>query len=238
MRRHLIVATTAGAVLAAGLLAVPAVAATGTTATSTATCPMTDAARATQGGAGMGRMGSGAGYGMGAGTRSGMGAGYGMGMGRQGGTVTDPLVGLAKGTLTAAQKQALAGMAEEEKLAHDVYVALAKTTGDTRFTRIATAETRHLTELRALLARYGVTDPTAGKADGTFTTAAVQQQYADLVARGSASPDAAMTVGRDVEKADIADLAKARTGVTAADVQTVYDRLTRGSQMHLRAFGS
>lgn len=245
MRRPLIVATTAGAVLAAGLLAVPAVAATHTSPTSTAPCPMTGASGGGQGGTGMGRMGQGAGYGPGAGTGSrpgrgngsGAGHGYGMGMGRQGGTVTDPLTGLKQGTLSAGQRQALAGMAEEEKLAHDVYVALAKTTGDVRFTRIATAETRHLAEIRALLTRYGVTDPTVGKADGVFATASVQKQYTDLVARGSASPAAALAVGRDIENADIADLAKAGTGVTAPDVQTVYTRLTNGSRRHLRAFG-
>ena len=242
MRRHLIIATTAGAVLAAGLLAVPAMAATEPPATSPSTCPMTgDAAGApARAGGGTGRAGAGAGYGRGNGHHMGTGAvgGYGMGAGRQGGNVTDPLAGLPKGTLATGQKQSLAGMAEEEKLAHDVYVALAATGGDARFTRIAAAETRHLTEVRALLTRYGITDPTAGKADGVFATASVQQQFTDLVARGSASPAAALAVGRDVENADIADLAKAGTGVTAQDVRTVFTRLTNGSRMHLRAFGA
>jgi hypothetical protein len=243
MRRSLIIVSTAGAVLAAGLFAVPAIAATDTTGT----CPVTGASIGTQGGAGagMGRMGAGNGYGLGAGMGSGMGSqagsglgnGYGMGMGRSGGTVADPLAGLTQGSVTDAQKQALAGMAEEEKLAHDVYTALAKTTGDARFTRIATAETRHLSEVRALLTRYAITDPTAGKADGVFATASVRTQYTDLVARGSASLTAALAVGREIENADIADLAKAGTGVTAQDVQTVYTRLTNGSRMHLRAFG-
>jgi hypothetical protein len=162
----------------------------------------------------------------------------GMGTGRQGGgSVTDPLAGLAQGSLTDVQKQAVAGMAEEEKLAHDVYVALAKATGDVRFTRIASAETRHLSEVRALLTRYGITDPTAGKADGAFATASAQRQYSDLVARGSASLSAALAAGRDIENADVSDLAKARSGVTAPDVLAVYTRLTNGSQMHLRAFG-
>lgn len=71
---------------------------------------------------------------------------------------------------------------------------------------------RHLTEIRALLTRYGVTDPTAGKADGQFASQEVQALYADLVARGSSSLDAAL-------------------------VTTVYTRLANGSRMHLRAFG-
>jgi hypothetical protein len=128
-------------------------------------------------------------------------------------------------------------MAQEEKLAHDVYVALAADTQDPRFTRIAAAESRHLAEVRALLTRYGIADPTAGKADGVFASDAIQQQYKDLVARGSASLDAALAVGRDIEKADLADLGKAGSDITAQDVSTVYTRLSNGSRMHLRAFG-
>jgi hypothetical protein len=176
------------------------------------------------GGAGTGGAGTG-----GAGTG---GAGTGNGM-----RAADPLAGLAKGTLTTEQKAKLAGMAEDEKLAHDVYVVLAARTNDSRFTRISTAETRHLTEIRALLARYGIADPSAGKGDGQFASAAVQQQYDDLVARGSASLDAAAAVGRDIENLDLKDLEAARSGVTAQDVLTVYTRMANGSRNHLRAFG-
>jgi hypothetical protein len=241
MRRSYVLATTAaGAALAAGLIAVPALAAgsstagTTPTASASATCPC---------GAGTAGGGRGMPYGRGAGMApgSGMNAGGGMGagMGRWGtdSTTGDPLAGLARGSLGSDQKAALAGMAEEEKLAHDVYVTLAATTKDVRFSRISTAESRHLTEVRALLTRYGISDPTAGKSDGVFATAAIQQQYTDLVARGSGSPDAALAVGRDIEKADLAALDKAGSGITAQDVRTVYARLVNGSQMHLRAFG-
>lgn len=234
MRRPLIIATTAaGAALAAGLLAVPALA-----HPFAATSPNTSTTAA-----------PGAGYGPGgAGMRQGRGnatwapgsgaAGNGTGTGRwaEGGDV-DPLAGLAQGSLTADQVTKLAGMIEEEKLAHDVYVALADATGDARFTRIAASESRHVTEVRALLTRYGVADPTAGKADGQFTSDAVQKLYDDLVRRGSASLEAALAVGRDIENLDIKDLATAGTGVTAQDVTTVYTRLTNGSKMHLRSFG-
>lgn len=260
MRRSLIIATTAGAALAAGLIGVPALASAatgmtpGATPGATATCPCgaswnsSGAGPGTGGGWGMrdGR-GPGAGAGM-MGNRGGMmgnrggtgnGPGAGMGAGRGGGMgwTGDPLTGLAQGSLTSDQKAKLAGMAEEEKLAHDVYVALAAKNRDVRFTRIAAAESRHLTEVRALLARYGVADPTAGKGDGQFASATVQQQYKDLVVRGSASLDAALAVGRDIENADLKDLAAAGSGVTAQDVSTVYTRLANGSRMHLRAFG-
>jgi hypothetical protein len=65
----------------------------------------------------------------------------------------------------------------------------------------------------------------------------VQRQYTDLVARGSVSVTASLSVGRDIENADITDLAMAGSGVTAPDVRTVYTRLADSSRMHLRAFG-
>lgn len=248
MRRPLIAAAAAGAAFAAGLVALPAMAGTGTptpnpSPTSTS-CPCgagTAAGNAGAGGWGMmngRRAGAGAAVtpGTGPGAGAGMLAGRGSGPGRMSWS-GDPLTGLTQGTLTAEQKARLAGMAEEEKLAHDVYVALAAGSGDARFTRIAAGEARHLTEVRALLTRYGITDPTAGKADGVFADAKVQQQYRDLVARGKASLDAALSVGRDIENADLKDLATAGTGVTAPDVTTVYTRLSNGSRMHLRAFG-
>jgi hypothetical protein len=194
------------------------------------------------------RAGNGPGDGTGAGmmqgrmNRGGAG-GYGingsgaMDYGRGAGDCTALVGSTAQGTLTPEQKTRLAGMAEEEKLAHDVYVALAASTGDTRFTRIATAETRHLEQVRALMTRYGITDPTAGKAAGQFTSTTTGTLYRDLVAKGKVSLDAALGVGRTIEQLDINDLTKATTGVTAPDVASVYAHLTAGSKMHLRAFG-
>jgi hypothetical protein len=198
--------------------------------------------------------GTGAGYGRGAGNAfvngsadgtgramgngMGMGHGPGNGVGRTGDDCLLTEANLpAKGTLTSDQKSRLAGMAEEEKVAHDVYIVLAASSGDARFTRIAAAEQRHEDAVRTLLLRYGVSDPTSGKADGQFTSAAYQKVYDQDVAKGKVSLDAALAVGRQIEQMDIDDLAKAGQGVTAADAQTVYRQLSAGSSMHLRSFG-
>jgi hypothetical protein len=166
-------------------------------------------------------------------------AGHGM-PGRNGMNGAGALAGAAaapSGTLTAAQSSALASMAEDEKLAHDVYAALATSSGDVRFTRIAAAENQHLTAIRTMLQRYGVTDPTSGRAEGSFATPATQKLHDDLVAQGRASATAALQVGRTIEKLDIADLDKASAGLTAPDVATVYSRLRAASQQHLATFG-
>jgi hypothetical protein len=160
----------------------------------------------------------------------GRGAGGGTGMGAD-------LTNVASGTLTASQKTSLAAMAEEEKLAHDLYVTFAAKYGTTSFSRISNAETRHLTQVRIVLTRYNITDPTAGKAVGSFATASTQQLYNKLVAQGTASVDDAYAAARTVETTDIADLNKAKTGVSAPDVLSVYTHLLAGSQRHLVAFG-
>ena len=69
----------------------------------------------------------------------------------------------AKGTLTTRQQSTLAAMAQEEKVAHDLYAAFAGRHDAVTFDRIAAAETQHLTAVRTLLQRYGLPDPTAGK---------------------------------------------------------------------------
>jgi hypothetical protein len=142
----------------------------------------------------------------------------------------------AQGELTASQEATLAAMAQEEKLAHDVYVAFAARYDAMIFDRIATAETQHLTIVRALLTRYGLTDPTAGLADGQFGDPTVQATYDQLLAQGQADLAAALQVGRTVEQTDIDDLRAALTGLTAPDVTQVYQNLLRASQHHLAAF--
>ncbi|MFI0508367.1 DUF2202 domain-containing protein [Streptomyces sp. WSLK1-5] len=142
----------------------------------------------------------------------------------------------AQGTLTAAQKATLADMAEEEKLAHDLYTALAARYDVRVFERIATAETQHLTAVRTLLDRYDVTDPTAAKPAGEFTDPAVQATYDRLLKQGEDSLSGALEVGRTVETDDIAALNKALSGLTAPDARQVYTSLLAASERHLTAF--
>ncbi len=160
----------------------------------------------------------------------------GMGAMARDGSCLDPAVTAAKGTLTEQQKTTLAAMANEEKLAHDLYTAFAARFDAALFDRLATAETQHLTAVRTLLDRYGLTDPTAGKPAGQFSDPAVQATYDRLLAQGQAGQTAALQIGRQVEQTDINDLRAALDGLTAPDVQQVYNRLLAASQQHLTAF--
>jgi hypothetical protein len=142
------------------------------------------------------------------------------------------------GTLTSQQKATLASIAEQEKLSRDLYAAFAARYHIPVFTRIAAAETRHLDAIRTALAAYGVADPTAGKAAGTFATPAVQASYDRLLAQGTASQDAALRTGQAAERADITALSTALKGLTAPRLQNTYTNLLDASRTHLDTFGN
>lgn len=138
--------------------------------------------------------------------------------------------------LTAAERDALRYLREEEKLARDVYVTLASTSGDRRFTNISRSEQRHMDAVGALLTRYGIKDPAAGNDPGEFTDPELQQAYDQLISHGTTSRDAALEVGRTIETMDLADLAERRELTRRADILAVIDNLAAGSQRHLAAF--
>jgi hypothetical protein len=140
------------------------------------------------------------------------------------------------GTLSEQQKTTLAAMAQEEKLAHDLYVAFAAKYDAVIFDRIARSETQHQNAVRTLLDRYGLADPTADKPAGQFSDPTVQATYDRLLAQGTTSLAAALQAAQEVERTDIADLRSALTGLTAADVTQVYTNLQGASQRHLTAF--
>jgi hypothetical protein len=143
---------------------------------------------------------------------------------------------LPLGTLTPDQESELAYMAEEEKMAGDLYEAFGELYDDVVFDRIAASEDRHLAAVRTLLTAYDVADPTAGQAPGVFTIPDIQALYDELLAAGSASVTEAYAAGRTVEETDIADLTEAIEDLNAPRAERVYTNLLRGSEHHLAAF--
>ena len=136
--------------------------------------------------------------------------------------------------LSAAERSALVFTREEEKLARDVYGALASN-GQT-FVNIGDSEQRHMDAILTLLERYQVPDPAATTAVGEFVDPALQGLYRDLVAQGAPGSVDAFTVGCLIEELDLRDLDLARLDVTHADVDATYASLALGSRNHLRAF--
>lgn len=153
-------------------------------------------------------------------------------------TVTTPGTGtvVTPTALTAEQAASLASMADEEKLARDLYAAFAAAYPSTAWDSIGAAESKHLASVRTLLTRYGIADPTATLDAGDFASPALDELYATLLASGMASEDAAFEAGRLVEIDDITKLDAATTGTTASDILRVYSNLRRGSVSHLASF--
>jgi len=138
--------------------------------------------------------------------------------------------------LSEAERATLLRMAAEEKLAHDVYLALYEKWDTAPFQRIARSETHHFNQMSALLGDYGISSDLDQLAEGEFGDPEFDQLYDDLVARGSESEEEALRVGAYIEELDILDLEKAIAESTHADVQRAYRRLLMGSTMHLNAF--
>lgn len=144
-------------------------------------------------------------------------------------------------TATAAADTTLSAnlthMREEERLARDIYTALAaKYDQAAPFVNIARSEQVHFDTMGLLLTRYGVADPSAGKNPGTYADPALQSLYDKLLASGSDSLAKAYEAGIAVENLDIADLKAAISQTTQADVKTAFTSLLNGSEHHLAAF--
>ncbi len=148
--------------------------------------------------------------------------------------VTPVAISPDSATLSATDEMLLY-MAEEEKLAMDVYDALGELWGSRIFTQISSSEATHQDRVLSLLDAAGLDDPRTGVA-GTFTDDELQALYDDLIALGSTSPTAAFEVGVMIEERDIADLAQAIALADDASVVTVLDSLLAASQNHLSAF--
>ena len=146
---------------------------------------------------------------------------------------------VASATVDAAVAKELTYMREEERLARDLYQAIAKLYPDnaTAFTRIATSEQRHFESVGLLLTRYGIADPAANSSAGTYADVDLTRLYADLLATAKGSLTDAYGAGVTVETTDIADLKEIlATSGLPADVTQVLTNLLAGSQNHLAAF--
>ena len=144
------------------------------------------------------------------------------------------LAGETSGDLTASEKEGLLYMAEEEKLAGDVYLALNEKWNLRLFDNIGRAERTHEAAVKTLLERYSLPDPTKGP--GEFSNETLQKLYDDLVRRGSASVKDALQVGAAIEEIDILDLEERMAQTDREDILLVYANLKSGSENHLRGF--
>jgi len=161
-------------------------------------------------------------------------AGRGPGLGNDHADLPPAVPGATVADEVAAQ---LTYLIEEEKLAGDVYALGESLYGARVFSTISRAEDTHADEVRVLLDRYDVSDPTVGAAAGTFTDPDLQALYDELADQVRASWSDAVAAGILVEQTDIADLqVLLDSGALPTDVRAVAQNLLAGSQRHLAAF--
>ena len=156
------------------------------------------------------------------------------------------------GTLTEDQVAGLVFMANEEKLAHDVYTAFAEQYGVPIFSNIARSESMHQQAVNVVLERYGLEDTAIDLPAGEFSNPLIASLYGTLIEQGSASLEEAIRVGVLIEETDIADLesrledllvsapeleaSTAGLETSAPDVYEMYEHLLAASRNHLAAF--
>lgn len=140
------------------------------------------------------------------------------------------------GTASESTAAQLGYLVEEEKLAHDIYVLAGSLYPDRVYVNISRSETQHQSSISALLAGYGLDDPTASTAAGEFQNPELQQLYNTLAADVRTSSEQAAEVGVLIEETDIADLKEAIAASESDAVTSTMSRLESASQNHLQAF--
>jgi hypothetical protein len=111
------------------------------------------------------------------------------------GVTTLPLATAATPTVSATVKAQLIYLIQEEKLARDVYAALAKSTSINKFANITKSEQTHVDQLRVVFKTYGIKDPTVTLKVGVFVDKKLTALYKTLMTKGALSNADAIAVG-------------------------------------------
>lgn len=139
-------------------------------------------------------------------------------------------------TLTTSQKILMRDLAEEEKLARDVYTYLSTKVTTRKFTNIARSEQTHMNYMATLLTKYKQWNPTTNRKPGVFYNKDIQALYTSLTAEGAAGLVQAYGVGVKIEELDIGSIEDLLAQSLPVDVTAVLELLLTASYNHLEAF--
>jgi hypothetical protein len=158
------------------------------------------------------------------------------GQGPDEGTHEETLAALSDSELTESEIQGILFMREEEKLARDVYLALAERWDMNVFSNITRSEQTHMDSVLTLIDLFDLEDPVGNAEEGVFLNQDLQTLYDDLIERGSLNLEEALLVGGAIEEIDILDLQDYMEVTENEAVIEVYNNLLNGSINHLRSF--
>lgn len=144
--------------------------------------------------------------------------------------------GFAAGvTVSPETASALQTLAVQEKVAHDAYAVFAAQTSLPIFGNLVDGEAQHLTTVRALLTKHGITDVTVGDAAGVFDDTATQSAYDKAVSAGRTSTAAALEQGIALERTLVTQLNGILATDVPRDVRQVSTNLLDATGNHLAA---
>jgi len=136
--------------------------------------------------------------------------------------------------LSAAEKDGLIFIWEEEKAARDLYTSLYDTNNLTIFLDLMRSEQSHMDQAKSVIDRHNLSLPENEK--GVFQNLTLQKIHDQLLAEGLKSSEDALKVAATFEEISIMDLEKQLAMAKAEDVRTVYKGLLAGSRKHLRSY--
>ena len=137
--------------------------------------------------------------------------------------------------LSATERANLTLIHEQERAGLDAYTVFAGRFPTLPvFANLADSQRTQLATVTAMMARYGMADPSAGLAAGRYTDPTVQQMYDSAVAAGTTA-DHALDAVEHFEQQHLVSLQAARTATTRADLVTMYTNLEQASNSHITA---
>jgi hypothetical protein len=139
-------------------------------------------------------------------------------------------------SISPTTKAQLIYIIQEEKLARDVYAALATAGISQKFSNIMPSEQTHIDLIAGLMKTYGVTNPITGLKAGVFKDYKLTPLYKTVMTKAALSPADAIAVGVLIENTDIADLNTMLKTIVRTDIRATLGLLLSGSEKHLAAF--
>lgn len=141
----------------------------------------------------------------------------------------------AAGTLGSAEIADLSTVHEQERVGLDALtVFAARYPSQPVFANLANSQETQLAAVTAMVARYGLGDPSAGMTAGRYADGSLQQLYDATVGAGTSS-ELALDAVEHFEQQNLASLQTARSHTTRADLVTMYSNLEQASNAHTSA---
>ncbi len=140
--------------------------------------------------------------------------------------------------LTVTEKNNILYLYEEEKLAHDIYVAMYNLYGAYIFNNISESEQRHMDSVAKLISKYELEEGVLNNDPGIFLNENIKVLYGDLLEEGEKDLTSALGVGVKIEVMDIGDIEDMQKETDKADIERVLSNLLDGSYNHLDAFNT